>query len=53
MWSVTLDKDTKEYSWNPKDPSDTTDEEEELDPSCKPNHRLLGKPNHRLLGKPR
>ena len=46
MWSVTLDKDNKEYSWDPKDPSDKDEEdedEEELDPSVKPNHRLLGK----------
>jgi len=40
MWSVTLDANTKEYEWCPKDPSDEDSEDEE-DPSCKPNHRLL------------
>jgi len=40
MWSITLDADTKEYEWCPKDPSDEDSEDEE-DPSCKPNHRLL------------
>merc|ERR1719457_46394 len=40
MWSVTLDANTKEYEWCPKDPSDDDSEDEE-DPSCKPNHRLL------------
>jgi len=40
MWSITLDANTKEYEWSPKDPSDEDSEDEE-DPSCKPNHRLL------------
>jgi len=40
MWSVTLDGNTKEYSWKPTDPADEDTEDEE-DPSCKPNHRLL------------
>ena len=45
MWAVTLDKDNKEYLWQPTDPADASSEEDEddegFDPSCKPNHRLL------------
>lgn len=40
MWSVTLDGTNKEFSWKPTDPADEDTEDEE-DPSCKPNHRLL------------
>merc|ERR1719378_51102 len=45
MWSCTLSGSDKEYEWAPKEPQndDTEDEEdgEDLDPSCKPNLRLL------------
>merc|ERR1712121_550009 len=43
MWAVTLSATSKEYDWAPKEAApDTEDEdEEETDPSCKPNHRLL------------
>ena len=34
-----------EYSWDPEDPADNSadTEDEEFDPSCKPNHRILVK----------
>merc|ERR1712212_988437 len=45
MWTCTLSGSDKEYDWAPKEPQndDTEDEEdgEDLDPTCKPNHRLL------------
>jgi len=45
MWSCTLSGSNKEYEWAPKEPqdNDTEDEEdgEDVDPTCKPNHRLL------------
>jgi len=43
MWAVTLSATSKEYDWAPKEAApDTEDEDdEETDPSCKPNHRLL------------
>eukprot|EP00088_Acartia_fossae_P038197 TRINITY_DN394_c0_g2_i1.p1 TRINITY_DN394_c0_g2~~TRINITY_DN394_c0_g2_i1.p1 ORF type:complete len:256 (+),score=111.15 TRINITY_DN394_c0_g2_i1:69-836(+) len=42
LWSCKLTESNKEYTWSPKDPSDE-DSEDESDPSCKPNHRLLVK----------
>merc|ERR1711911_516831 len=46
MWACTINAKDKEYEWNPEDPAET--EEDEEDPSCKPNHRLLIK--QALLG---
>merc|ERR1711942_526534 len=40
LWSCTLNAETKEFSWNPEDPSDTKDDDD-ADPSVKPGHRLL------------
>jgi hypothetical protein len=40
LWSCTLNGETKEFSWNPEDPSDTKDDDD-ADPSVKPGHRLL------------
>jgi hypothetical protein len=40
LWSCTLNAETKEFSWNPEDPSDTK-EDDDADPSVKPGHRLL------------
>jgi len=50
MWAVTLSGTKREYEWAPEDPSDNVDaneskaedsEDEDFDPACKPNHRLL------------
>ena len=40
LWSCTLNSETKEFSWNPEDPSDTK-EDGDSDLSVKPGHRLL------------
>merc|ERR1712098_542263 len=40
LWSCTLNGETKEFSWNPEDPSDSKDDDD-ADPSVKPGHRLL------------
>ena len=40
MWSCTLSSETKKFSWSPKDPADTKDDDE-ADPSVKTSHRLL------------
>merc|ERR1711911_151725 len=40
-WSTTLDKDNKEYTWAVQEDGNDDSEDEESDPPCKPNHRLL------------
>merc|ERR1712228_350747 len=40
-WSTTLDKDNKEYTWAVQEDGNVDSEDEESDPPCKPNHRLL------------
>merc|ERR1712042_241781 len=40
-WCTTLDKDNKEYTWAVQEDGNDDSEDEESDPPCKPNHRLL------------
>jgi len=40
LWAVTLDNSNKEYVFDPVDPSDVAEDDDEDDPPVKPNHKL-------------